>query len=92
LCSEIEWNLANSQAIKVVWGASKIKLKKNKKRMVTVRRVIIFLNILKHPSLIWLHCCLQAMAMATAAMVVLTPLFKNLKKGFLGIFNGLPLV
>jgi hypothetical protein len=34
-------------------GASKIKLKKvNKKRTVTVRRVIIFLNISRHPLLI----------------------------------------
>jgi hypothetical protein len=38
------------QAIKLVQGASKIKLKKkNKKRMDTVRRVIIFLNILRYP-------------------------------------------
>jgi hypothetical protein len=35
-----------------VQGASKIKLKKvNKKRGVTVRRVIIFLNISRHPLL-----------------------------------------
>jgi hypothetical protein len=34
-------------------GASKIKLKKvNKKRTVTVRRVVIFLNISRHPLLI----------------------------------------
>jgi hypothetical protein len=34
-------------------GASKIKLKKvNKKRTVTVRRVIMFLNISRHPLLI----------------------------------------
>jgi hypothetical protein len=38
-------------------GAYKIKLKKvNKKRTVTVRRVIILLNISKHPLLICLHC------------------------------------
>jgi hypothetical protein len=37
----------------IVHGASKIKLKKvNKKRTVTVRRVIIFLNISRHPLLI----------------------------------------
>jgi len=43
-----------------VRGSSKIKLKKaNKKRRVTVRRVIIFLNISRHPLLIWLHCCLH---------------------------------
>ena len=36
-----------------VRGASKIKLKKvNKKRTVRVRRVIIFLNISRHPLLI----------------------------------------
>jgi hypothetical protein len=36
-----------------ICGASKIKLKKvNKKRTVTVRRVIIFLNISRHPLLI----------------------------------------
>ncbi len=41
----------NSQAIKLVRGAYKIKLKKeNKKRMHTVRRVIIFLNMSRHPS------------------------------------------
>jgi hypothetical protein len=44
----------------VVRGASKIKLKKvNKKRTVTVRRVIIFLNISRHPLLICLQCCLH---------------------------------
>ncbi len=32
--------------------------KVNKKRTVTVRRVIIFLNISRHPLLICLHCCL----------------------------------
>ncbi len=73
-------------------GASKIKLKKvNKKRTVTVRRVIIFLNISRHPLLICLQCCLHqyktlkavAMAMATAAIVLLTPA-KNLKKVFWG--------
>ncbi len=42
-----------------VRGTSKIKFKKEiKKRMVTVRSVIIFLNISRHPLLIWLHCCL----------------------------------
>ena len=59
-----------------VRGASKIKLKTvNKKRMVTVRRVIMFLNISRHPLLICLHCCLhqyktlKAVASATAAIV-----------------------
>ncbi len=43
-----------------VRGASKIKLKKvNKKWTVTVRRVIIFLNISRHPLLICLQCCLH---------------------------------
>ncbi len=69
-------------------GASKIKLKKvNKKRPVTVRRVIIFLNISRHPLLICLQCCLRqyktlkAVATATAAIVLLTPA-KNFKKVF----------
>ncbi len=50
----------------------------------TVRKVIIFLNISRHSLLICLHCCLhpyktlKAVAMATAAIVVLTPA-KNLK-------------
>jgi hypothetical protein len=71
-----------------VRGASKIKLKKvNKKITVTVRRVIIFLNISRHPLLICLQCChhqyntLKAVAPATAAIVLLTPA-KNLKKVF----------
>ncbi len=74
----------------LVRGASKIKLKKvNKKRMVTVRRVIIFLNISRHPLLICLKCflhqykTLKAVATATAAIALLTPA-KNLKKVFLG--------
>ena len=58
-----------------VRGASKIKLKKvNKKRTVTVRRVIIFLNISRRPLL---------KAVATAAIFVLTPA-KNLNKVFWG--------
>jgi hypothetical protein len=71
-------------------GASKIKLKKvNKKRMVTFRRVIILLNISRHPLLICLHCSLRqyktlkAVAMAMAVIVVLTPA-KNLNKVFWG--------
>jgi hypothetical protein len=71
-------------------GASKIKMKKvNKKRTVTVRRVINFLNISRHPLLICLQCCphqykaLKAVVTATAAIVLLTPA-KNLKKVFLG--------
>jgi len=62
-----------------VRGASKIILKKvNKKRTVTVRRVIIFLNISRRPLLICLHCCLhqyktlKAVATAIAAIVVLS--------------------
>jgi hypothetical protein len=61
---------------RLIRGASKIKLKKvNKKRMVSLRRVIIFLNISRHPLLIGLHCCLYQYKTlkATAAMVVLTP-------------------
>jgi hypothetical protein len=71
-------------------GASKIKLKKvNKKRVVTVRRVIIFLNILRRPLLICLHCCLhqcktlKAVVTAIAAIILLTPA-KNLNKVFWG--------
>jgi hypothetical protein len=63
-----------------VRGASKIKLKKvNKKRTVTVRRVIIFLNISRRPLL---------KAVATAAIFVLTPA-KNLNKVFGGVSCGL---
>jgi hypothetical protein len=82
--------------ISFVRGASKIKLKKvNKKKTVTVRRLIIFLNISRHPLLICLHHCLHQYktlkAVATAAIVVLTPA-KNLKKIFGGVTIGLPLV
>ncbi len=80
-----------------VRGASKIKLKKvNKKRMVTVRRVIIILNISRRPLLICLQCCLhqyktlKAVATATAAIVLLTPA-KNLKKIFWGFLVVSPL-
>jgi hypothetical protein len=70
-----------------VSGASKIKLiKVNKKRTVTVRRVIIFLNISRCPLLICYNVVfktLKAMATATAAIVLLTPA-KNLKKVFWG--------
>ncbi len=81
----------------IIRGASKIKLKKvNKKRTVTVRRVIIFLNISSHLLLICLQCCLhqyktlKAVATATAAIVFLTPA-KNLKKVFLGFLVVSPL-
>ncbi len=80
-----------------VRGASKIKLKKvNKKRTVRVRRVIIFLDISRHPLLIWLHCCfhqyktLKAVATAKAAIVLLTPA-KNLNKVFWGFLVVFPL-
>ncbi len=93
----IEW-FRESVAWREVRGASKIKLKKvNKKRMVTVRRVIIFLNISRRQLLICLHCCLhqyktlKAVATAIAATILLTPA-KNLNKVFLGVFSGLPLV
>jgi hypothetical protein len=81
-----------------VRGASKIKLKKvNKMRTVTVRRVIIFLNISRRPLLICLHCCLhqyktlKAVARAIAAIVLLTPA-KNLNKVFWGFLVVSPLV
>ena len=63
--------------------------------MVTVRRVIIFLNISRHPLLICLHWCLHQYktlkAVTMAAIVVLTPA-KNLNKVFWGVSSGLPLV
>ncbi len=69
-------------------GASKIKMKKvNKKRMVTVRGILIFLNISRRPLQICLHYCLhqyktlKAVATAMVAIVLLTPA-KNLKKIF----------
>jgi hypothetical protein len=78
-------------------GASKIKLKKvNKKRTVRVRRVIIFLNISRHPLLIWLYCCfhhhkfLKAVAMAKGVIVLLTPA-RNLNKVFWGFLVVFPL-
>ena len=78
-----------------VRGASKIKVKNvNKKRTVTVRRLIIFLNISRRPLL--LQCCLhqyktlKAVATATAAIVLLTPA-KNLKKFFGGFLVVYPL-
>jgi hypothetical protein len=75
-------------------GASKIKLKKvNKKRTVTVGRVIIFLTISRHPLMIcYLHQykTLKAVAMAAAAIVVLTPA-KNLNKVFWGFLVVSPL-
>ncbi len=90
------WNMFLNGA-GTVRGASKIKLKKvNKKRTVTVRRVIIFLNISRHPLLICLQCCLhqyktlKAVATATAAKVLLTPA-KNLKMVFLGFLVVSPL-
>ncbi len=57
--------------------------------MVTVRRVIIFLNISRRPLLICLHCCLhqyktlKAVETAMAMIVLLTPA-KNLNKVFWG--------
>ncbi len=103
-----EDNLANDQFHLNKWdrslyrhsvcGASKIKVKKvNKKRTVTVRRLIIFLNISRRPLLICLQCylhqykILKAVATATAAIVLLTPT-KNLKKVFLGFLVVSPLL
>ncbi len=67
------WQLRKTYG--TVRRASKIKLKNaNKTRTVTVRRVIFFLTFSRHPSLIWLHCCLhqyktlKAVATATAAI------------------------
>ncbi len=75
--------LRSTPYLTMVRGASKIKLKKvNKKRTVTVRRVIIFLNIWRHPLLICLQCCLhqyktlKAVATATAAIVLYTSISK----------------
>jgi hypothetical protein len=83
---------------RIICGASKIKLKKvNKMRTVTVRRVIIFLNISRRPLLICLHCCLhqyktlKAVARSIVAIVFLTPA-KNLNKGFWGFLVVSPLV
>jgi hypothetical protein len=66
-------------------GASKIKLKKvNKTRTVTVRRVIIFLNISRCSLLICLHCCLHQYKGGDN--------FADPCQGFLGVSSGLPLV
>jgi hypothetical protein len=74
-----------------VCGASKIKVKNvNKKRTVTVRRLIIFLNISRRPLLICLQCCLHQYK-TLKPIVLLTPA-KNLKKVFFGVSSGLPLV
>jgi hypothetical protein len=70
--------------------------KVNKKRMVTVRRVIIFLNISRHPLLICLHCrlrqykTLKAVATGIVAIVLPTPA-KNLNKVFWGFLVVSPL-
>jgi hypothetical protein len=62
--------------------------------MATARRLIFF-YFSRHPLLIWLHCCfhhyktLKAVAMATAAIVVLTHAnFYHLRRP---IFNFQPL-
>ncbi len=81
-------------ANKYIRGASK---KVNKMRTVTVRRVIIFLNITRLPLLICLHCCLhqyktlKAVARAIAAIILLTPA-KNLNKVFRVFLVVSPLV
>ncbi len=89
--------LPGAVSMVAVRGASKIKVKNvNKKRTVTVRRLIIFLNISRRPLLICLQCCLhqyktlKAVATATAAIVLLTPA-KNLKKVFLKFLVVSPL-
>jgi hypothetical protein len=86
---EVTWSMTSKlQDMGNMRGPSKIKLKKvNKKRTVTARGVIIFLNISRHPLWICLHCCLhqyktqKAVATAMAVIVLLTPA-KNLKKVF----------
>ncbi len=77
----------------IIRGASKIKLKKvNKKRTVTVRRV----EYLKASIADLIQYCLhqyktlKAVAMETAAIVLLTPA-KNLKRVFLGFLAVSPL-
>jgi hypothetical protein len=83
-----------------VRGASKIKVKNvNKKRTVTVRRLIIFLNISRSPLLICLQCCLhqyktlKAVATATAAIRdSFADPCQEFKEGFFGVSSGLPLV
>ncbi len=82
--SNLPRNKLNKNLLLIVCGASKIKLKKvNKKITVALGRV--FLNISRHPLLIWLHCWLHQYktlkAVATVAIVVLTPA-KNLNKVF----------
>jgi hypothetical protein len=79
-------------------GASKIKLKKvNKTRTVTVRRVIIFLNISRRPLLICLHCCLHQYKNSEGGgdgeggNNFADPC-QDFKQGILGISSGLPLV
>ncbi len=85
--------LHRKELIGTVQGASKIKLKK---RTVRVRRVIIFLNISRHPLLIWLRRCFhqyktrKAVATAKAATVLLTPA-RNLNKVFWGFLVVFPL-
>ncbi len=57
----------------------KVHPKSNWKMWITARRLIFFWNFSRHPLLIWLHCffhhhkTLKAVAMATTAIVVLTP-------------------
>jgi hypothetical protein len=80
-----------------VCGASKIKLKKvNKKRTVTVRRLIIFLNISRHPLLIFLQCCLHQYKTLKAVDGNNGDSFadpcQEFKEGFFGVSSGLPLV
>ncbi len=70
--------------------------KANKKRTVTLRGVIVFLNISRRPLQICLHCCLhqyktlKAVATSIAAIVLLTPA-KNLNKVFWAFLVVFPL-
>ncbi len=78
----LNWTLmgTNIPVAEKIRGASKIKVKSMyKKRMATARRLIFFLSFSRRPLLIWLHCCFhhyktqKAVAMARAAIVLLTP-------------------
>jgi hypothetical protein len=81
-----------------ICGASKIKVKNvNKKRTVTVRRLIIFLNISRRPLLICLQCCLhqyktlKAVADGNSGDSFADPC-QEFKEGFFGVSSGLSLV
>jgi hypothetical protein len=79
-------------------GASKIKVKKvNKKRPVTVRRLIIFLNISRHPLLICFTMLSSSVQNSeghgdgNSGDSFADPC-QEFKEGFFGVSSGLPLV